>query len=516
MDEFADLKDGSGEWQNIQSVLRSTFQVLLESKVRQERRVAQLEQKMEELQLQVDQKADKAYVQRSIIQPHVPSSDYDTNNPSTSSGVNSTAKTVQVMQRQLIELEARFAAMSSVLLSNCPLYSMPIYVQCENERIIIGQDSELCLATERRVEYVEEELRLIVPIIDKKADVEAIHLWLGQANDSWKHAMKKRLKTTSFEREVQNWQAKLDQVECAGSLEHPDTKAQLHQLSSKLHQHEATLARLAYFIQKSPDQQVAIQNSMADLETKLQNTIVMIQAKQHINNDVLSPAGELGEPNDKLETTGSIAAMATKIQALETQVETVAQRGVATSSDQENLARVEQKVHQLTEILHGFVSDVQIELEHMQHKTDSVNQLDQRIHHVDAKVCQVNTTVQELISAMSLLANHLPDPSLSPPSPAEPPVLLGDETAQLVELEALLASSLQSHDKMILGPQSQLELVRDQLSATLNDSSTSSLRGLHQMMLHPVSQPSDGVSHALAATLAHLNHDQSQRAVEAP
>ncbi|ETV71966.1 hypothetical protein, variant 5 [Aphanomyces astaci] len=337
MDEFADLKDGSGEWQNIQSVLRSTFQVLLESKVRQERRVAQLEQKMEELQLQVDQKADKAYVQRSIIQPHVPSSDYDTNNPSTSSGVNSTAKTVQVMQRQLIELEARFAAMSSVLLSNCPLYSMPIYVQCENERIIIGQDSELCLATERRVEYVEEELRLIVPIIDKKADVEAIHLWLGQANDSWKHAMKKRLKTTSFEREVQNWQAKLDQVECAGSLEHPDTKAQLHQLSSKLHQHEATLARLAYFIQKSPDQQVAIQNSMADLETKLQNTIVMIQAKQHINNDVLSPAGELGEPNDKLETTGSIAAMATKIQALETQVETVAQRGVATSSDQENL-----------------------------------------------------------------------------------------------------------------------------------------------------------------------------------
>ncbi|ETV71963.1 hypothetical protein, variant 2 [Aphanomyces astaci] len=494
MDEFADLKDGSGEWQNIQSVLRSTFQVLLESKVRQERRVAQLEQKMEELQLQVDQKADKAYVQRSIIQPHVPSSDYDTNNPSTrdggSSGVNSTAKTVQVMQRQLIELEARFAAMSS--------------------------DSELCLATERRVEYVEEELRLIVPIIDKKADVEAIHLWLGQANDSWKHAMKKRLKTTSFEREVQNWQAKLDQVECAGSLEHPDTKAQLHQLSSKLHQHEATLARLAYFIQKSPDQQVAIQNSMADLETKLQNTIVMIQAKQHINNDVLSPAGELGEPNDKLETTGSIAAMATKIQALETQVETVAQRGVATSSDQENLARVEQKVHQLTEILHGFVSDVQIELEHMQHKTDSVNQLDQRIHHVDAKVCQVNTTVQELISAMSLLANHLPDPSLSPPSPAEPPVLLGDETAQLVELEALLASSLQSHDKMILGPQSQLELVRDQLSATLNDSSTSSLRGLHQMMLHPVSQPSDGVSHALAATLAHLNHDQSQRAVEAP
>ncbi|ETV71968.1 hypothetical protein, variant 7 [Aphanomyces astaci] len=311
MDEFADLKDGSGEWQNIQSVLRSTFQVLLESKVRQERRVAQLEQKMEELQLQVDQKADKAYVQRSIIQPHVPSSDYDTNNPSTSSGVNSTAKTVQVMQRQLIELEARFAAMSS--------------------------DSELCLATERRVEYVEEELRLIVPIIDKKADVEAIHLWLGQANDSWKHAMKKRLKTTSFEREVQNWQAKLDQVECAGSLEHPDTKAQLHQLSSKLHQHEATLARLAYFIQKSPDQQVAIQNSMADLETKLQNTIVMIQAKQHINNDVLSPAGELGEPNDKLETTGSIAAMATKIQALETQVETVAQRGVATSSDQENL-----------------------------------------------------------------------------------------------------------------------------------------------------------------------------------
>ncbi|RHZ33340.1 hypothetical protein DYB26_014578 [Aphanomyces astaci] len=154
-----------------------------------------------------------------------------------------------------------------------------------------------------------------------------------------------------------------------------------------------------------------------------------------------------------------------------------------------------------------------------------------RIHHVDAKVCQVNTTVQELISAMSLLANHLPDPSLSPPSPAEPPVLLGDETAQLVELEALLASSLQrfelvltasvfscghSHDKMILGPQSQLELVRDQLSATLNDSSTSSLRGLHQLLLHPVSQPSDGVSHALAATLTHLNHDQSQRAVEAP
>ncbi|RHY37973.1 hypothetical protein DYB38_012033, partial [Aphanomyces astaci] len=122
----------------------------------------------------------------------------------------------------------------------------------------------------------------IVPIIDKKADVEAIHLWLGQANDSWKHAMKKRLKTTSFEREVQNWQAKLDQVECAGSLEHPDTKAQLHQLSSKLHQHEATLARLAYFIQKSPDQQVAIQNSMADLETKLQNTIVMVRKRKQV------------------------------------------------------------------------------------------------------------------------------------------------------------------------------------------------------------------------------------------
>ncbi|ETV94759.1 hypothetical protein, variant 1 [Aphanomyces invadans] len=501
MDEFADLRDGSGDWQNIQ--------LLLESKHRQERRIGQLEQRIEELQQHVNAKPDKSFVQRSI-QMHWSADEIDTNaharkhHPPDGGGTDAAlAKTVEVLQHQIKALD---------------------------ERVLVSSDAHLCLATERRVQYIEEELRLIVPIIDKKADMEAIHGWLSQSKDNWKDAMKKRLKTSTFEREVQKWNARMDQIEATVNVvqQHtvPETKAQLHQMSTKLHQHEATLARLAYFVQKGSDAAgpslAALQTSVAELDAKLRHTMTQTKAQ---TADTVAPSAEPGhgdlQANKAVHSNDDLAK---KIDLLETQLAVATTReGARPSRDSENVAVVDEKVHQLTEILHGFVSDIQIELEQMQAKQANAIALEQRVGSAEIELVRVSTTVQELITAMSQLVHHLPSPAPTPHSPSPPEVgfppgaspspLLADETAQLLELEALLAASWQNYDPaMVLGPQSQLEQVRDQLSATINEPSTP-LRDFHQM-LHRPPDPHAGVAQALSATLAHCNSPRSQSAIQ--
>ncbi len=131
-----------------------------------------------------------------------------------------------------------------------------------------------------------------MPIIDKKADVESINAWLSQAKESWRNGMKKRVKASALERQVQTIYARLDQVETTALAVHqqfvPDTKAQVNQLASRIQHHEATLARLAYFLQKvdvTKDEVLTLQSAVSQLESKLETAFM------DVRNDSLRSTG---------------------------------------------------------------------------------------------------------------------------------------------------------------------------------------------------------------------------------
>ncbi|KAF0695237.1 Aste57867_13929 [Aphanomyces stellatus] len=372
MDDFLldDLKEGSGEWQNIQSVLRSTFYLLLESSERQERRLEKLERHVEEMQRSVEMKADKTYVQRTV--QHAAgdlSANRDTlEHPSTTASV---VKKVEALQLQVHGLEVRVGGGPT------------------------AAPSDHCEKTARRVQYVEDELRLIVPIIDKKADVDAVHACLAQTKESLKEALKKRAKASVVERELKKVRSAVDHI----ALEqHPDTKAQLGLALSRQQQQEVVLARLAYFVQKvdptTKDDVAQLHQTVRTLETKVET---MLQLK--IKTDEEPEMGEVSSTSNSRTRASSIVQLAEVGRVLLIGLTELGTNASREFDDTNGLSFDDR--------------DMRVELTTMQHQLQQQQQEQPSTTpavnpDLQVKVLELDATVKEVIQAMNQLVNQLP------------------------------------------------------------------------------------------------------------
>ncbi|KAH9109852.1 hypothetical protein AeMF1_015171 [Aphanomyces euteiches] len=432
---WTDLEQGSGEWQNIQSVLRNTFQLLLESNQRHEHRLDQLEQ----LLAQVEKTSQTLLV---------------------SGNTHALRDRVDAMEQRKID--------------------------------------QVSLTTEQntRIQYIEDELRLIVPVIDKKADIEAVNACLAQTKDSWKEALKRRCKSSIFEREIQRLHLLVTEP-------HPELKTQMQHLSQRQQQQESILSRLSYFIQKvePPKQDFGqLHTTIEALETKMTSLALQVE-------NTLSSFPNLEPLVTEIETTKSTTMLLTeKVQILQHELESASRQThsqlqnqlqtqihsqVETQKQiqvvQANIENMERQLSELSNAVHGSISKIQDQVDNCQSQRDRLQgqmeqalksqredfdrqidglqnqtkeplplmeQLNRQVHALDVKV-------KDVVQAMSQLVNQLPLISLLS-FPYAP-----QTTAQLVELESILASSRQQHENLVLGTPTRLATLRDQFASTL-------------------------------------------------
>ncbi|EQC39473.1 hypothetical protein SDRG_02916 [Saprolegnia diclina VS20] len=404
-----DLEEGSGEWQNIQSILRATFVELLESSQRQDVRISHLEKQLEQCRRDVDARADKGATQRAL---------------------HSLTDDVQALQRSAAhrptatdgDLPDKLRWLQSKLASH-------------DDALAALQASEPSSSsthkTDRRIRLLEDELRLIVPIIDGKADIEAVntHLATKANKDAVALALKKRCKTSSVERELGRLQAQITPL-----LQHApprqDASDAVQLLSQRQQQLETQWTRTQYFLQK--------------FQTEMKDTIGLVEARQS-----LPPAS----PNEDDDPSVKAAPLSDETM-LKAQVDALASAQANIDAACEGHGT---KLQALTAVVHQFVADIQAQVDKVCHD----HSMSDRLGGVEAKVSELEASLVDVIQAMHQLCHQIQQPPASS-------VSLEVETAQLMELEALLACSLEQSDQpLVFGTGAELAQIRDQFCRTL-------------------------------------------------
>ncbi|KDO32067.1 hypothetical protein SPRG_03285 [Saprolegnia parasitica CBS 223.65] len=295
--------------------------------------------------------------------------------------------------------------------------------------------SSSALKTDRRIRFLEDELRLIVPIIDGKADIEAVnaHLATKANKDAVTQALKKRCKISSVERELGRLQA---QITPLLQQAHPRTDATdaMQLLSQRQQQLETQWTRTQYFLQK--------------FQTEMKDAIGHADARRSM------PPSSSNEDGDPAAKTAPRLSNDDTLLELQARVDALASAQTTVEATCEGHGT---KLQALTAVVHQFIADIQAQVDKVCHD----HSLSDRLGGAEAKVSELEASLVDVIQAMHQLCHQIQQPPASRSS-------LEEETAQLMELEALLACSLERSDQpLVFGTGAELAQIRDQFCRTL-------------------------------------------------
>ncbi|OQR94076.1 hypothetical protein ACHHYP_01860 [Achlya hypogyna] len=440
---MGDLEDGCGEWQNIQSILRSTFLHLLETSQRQEHRLAAIEKQLELCRRDVEARAERGATQRALqnLAIDVERLHHTVNSKSSSSSHEADSDT-QLIER-VVSLQKRVAKHDEALAT----------LQQE------GLPS--ALKTERRMKYLEDELRLIVPIVDGKADIEAVNSRLAtKANkEATALAIKKRCKISTVERELANLQSQLHHLAqqalpaCQGN---ETTMAQMKLLAERQHQLETQWTRIQYFMQSF---QAEMKGAVGELESRLQT----------------EPTADATETAKHKEAIAAAEVCTAVVYELQMQMQTLVRLPDSYKSIEAACESQATKLQALTTLVHQFIDGVHAQVA----KLGDSQPTNDRLAGAEVRLAELEASLVDVIHAVNQMCQQLEQPT-------EPPKSLVEETAQLMELEALLACNLESRQE------------------AMDDSPRSGRASLalvfHSIGLHPTLPPPVLPAHSLEAT----------------